>query len=64
MWAFGQEASRRSGLDLSDYRALHRWSVDSPGAFWELVWEFCEVIGDRGERSEPAGVGAGVEFSF
>jgi acetoacetyl-CoA synthetase len=63
MWAFGQEASRRSGLDLSDYRALHRWSVDSPGAFWELVWEFCEVIGDRGERSEPAGVGAGVEFS-
>jgi len=63
MWAFGQEASRRSGLDLSDYRALHWWSVDSPGAFWELVWEFCEVIGDRGERSEPVGVGAGVEFS-
>jgi acetoacetyl-CoA synthetase len=63
MWTFGQQASRRTGLDLSDYSALHRWSVDSPTAFWEFVWEFCEVIGDLGERSEPAGVGDGIEFS-
>ncbi len=55
MWAFAQQASRRSGLDLFDYSALHQWSVESPDSFWELVWEVCEVIGDRGERSGSAG---------
>jgi acetoacetyl-CoA synthetase len=50
MWAFAEEASRRAGLDLSDYSALHRWSVDSSGPFWSLVWETCEIIGDRGGR--------------
>jgi acetoacetyl-CoA synthetase len=63
MWAFGQVASERTGLDLSDYPALHRWSVDSPADFWELVWDFCDVVGDRGERSESADIGSGVEFS-
>ena len=63
MWAFAREASRRTGLDLSDYSALHQWSVGSPEAFWELVWEVCEVIGDRGERSGPAAAEVGTEFS-
>ena len=65
MWAFAREASRRTGLDLSDYSALHQWSVDSPESFWELVWEVCEVIGDRSERrgTSRAGAQAGVEFS-
>ena len=48
--AFMQEATRRSGLDLNDYDALHRWSVEDREAFWELVWEHCGVIGDRGAR--------------
>ena len=60
MWAFAREASRRTGLDLSDYSALHQWSVGSPESFWELVWEVCEVIGDRGERSGPAAAGVGA----
>ena len=67
MWAFAQEASRRTGLDLCDYPALHQWSVDSPESFWELVWDVCEVIGDRGDRNGPsspgAQTGAGIEFS-
>ena len=65
MWAFAREASRRTGLDLSDYSALHQWSVDSPESFWELVWEVCEVIGDRSERrgTSRARAQAGVEFS-
>jgi acetoacetyl-CoA synthetase len=63
MWAFAREASRRTGLDLSDYPALHQWSVDSPDSFWELVWEVCEVIGDRGERGGPSAAREGAEFS-
>ncbi len=29
---------------------LHRWSVRSPAQFWCAVWDFCGVIGERGER--------------
>ena len=38
------------GRDRVDYRALHAWSVDHAGAFWAEVWDFCGVIGERGER--------------
>lgn len=46
---FRIRAEQRSGLRLPDYAALHRWSVDDRASFWKLVWDFCEVIGDRGE---------------
>jgi len=36
---------------FGDYAALHRWSVESPEAFWNLVWDFCEVRGERGTRT-------------
>ncbi|MGE0340107.1 MAG: acetoacetate--CoA ligase [Xanthobacteraceae bacterium] len=45
---FMQEANRRFGLTLSDYRQLHAWSVENLPAFWELVWDYCGVIGERG----------------
>ncbi len=47
---FAAAASHISGRDLAGYEALHRWSVDDREAFWSLVWEYCGVIGDRGER--------------
>ncbi len=56
MRAFADEASKRAGLDLSGYSALHRWSVEEPEVFWALVWEFCEILGDRGERPFVSGV--------
>jgi acetoacetyl-CoA synthetase len=34
---------------VADSRALHRWSVDEPDAFWDLVWDDTGVIGERGE---------------
>jgi len=45
---FMQEANRRFGLTLSDYRQLHAWSVDNLPGFWELVWDHCGVIGEKG----------------
>jgi acetoacetyl-CoA synthetase len=35
--------ARERGLDLVDYAAAWRWSVDDPGAFWSSVWEFFGV---------------------
>jgi acetoacetyl-CoA synthetase len=45
---FMAEANRRFGLNLADYRQLHAWSIDNLPAFWELVWDFCGVVGDKG----------------
>lgn len=45
----GRMAPDIAGRTLPDYRALHRWSVADPAAFWSGVWDFCEVIGDKGE---------------
>jgi len=36
---------------VADYDALHRWSVENPGAFWSLVWDETGIVGDKGERA-------------
>ena len=40
--------ARANGLDAADYPTLHRWSVSEPDAFWNAVWDFTGVIGERG----------------
>jgi acetoacetyl-CoA synthetase len=47
---FMAEAGHRAGRVLPDYDSLHAWSVADPGAFWDLVWDRCGVIGDKGNR--------------
>ncbi|MCP5027669.1 MAG: acetoacetate--CoA ligase [Actinomycetia bacterium] len=49
---FRRSAEVVAGRPLHGYPALHRWSVEDPGAFWDLVWTDLGVIGDRG--SGPA----------
>ncbi|PCJ03261.1 MAG: acetoacetate--CoA ligase [Alphaproteobacteria bacterium] len=40
----------RTGHDFKDYDALWQWSVRDKEIFWDLVWDFCGVIGDKGTR--------------
>ncbi len=47
---FAAAAGERAGRRFADYRALHAWSIDDRAAFWDLVWDFCEVVGDKGAR--------------
>ena len=35
--------------DPDAFRAVHKWSIDEPGAFWRAVWHDAEVIGTMGE---------------
>ena len=50
MTAFARSAGETAHADLSTYERLHRWSVDDREAFWASVWDFCGVVGNRGER--------------
>ena len=47
MTALMRMAARQYGADLSDYAALHAWSVDEPEKFNKLIWDFCGVIAER-----------------
>jgi len=33
---------------VDDYDSLYCWSIQQREEFWEAVWDFCEVIGDKG----------------
>lgn len=46
--AFMQTLNATHGTALSDYESLRQWSVDNIPAFWNAVWDFCGLIGDRG----------------
>jgi acetoacetyl-CoA synthetase len=37
-----------SGRSVADYEALYGWSIEEPAAFWESLWAFAGVIGERG----------------
>lgn len=44
---FRRAIEERHGLELPDYAALHRLSVENLPLFWSEVWDFCEIVGDR-----------------
>lgn len=48
--AFMDAAARRAGRDFAGFAELHAWSVEDRDGFWDLVWDFCGVVGDKGER--------------
>jgi acetoacetyl-CoA synthetase len=33
-----------------DYRGLHAWSLGHRADFWSRLWDFCGVVGEKGER--------------
>ena len=51
LWKF----ALAQGIDPEDYDTLQRWSVSQKGAFWGAVWDFCEVVGEKGKTAfEPS----------
>ncbi len=40
----------REGVEFDGYDALHTFSVGEPGIFWSALWDFCGVIGDKGQH--------------
>ncbi len=38
----------RLGFAPPDYAPLHRYSIDHRDEFWQAVWDFCDVVGERG----------------
>ncbi|MEN9836263.1 MAG: acetoacetyl CoA synthetase [Pseudomonadota bacterium] len=43
MSRFAAAMSKRSGLDLSSFQELYRWSVAEPAQFWDGLADYCGV---------------------
>lgn len=40
----------RTGSPFPDYASLHQHSITHRGEFWSAVWDFCGVVGHKGDR--------------
>ncbi len=45
---FMVRASQASGQNFTDYPSLWRWSVDNIAGFWSLVWDYTQIVGEKG----------------
>src|SRR6185437_7592545 len=43
------------GTSVGGYQDLWQWSVTHPGEFWTAVWDYFDVLGDRGDGPALAG---------
>lgn len=43
----GRTAQDFSGANEAAYFALQGWAVANPENFWDAVWDFCGVVGDK-----------------
>ena len=64
LWTPSRERAARSALsrfllangqDPAEPQAAWRWSVDHSDDFWDALWDFCGVIGERGGGPVLAG---------
>ncbi len=39
----------REGLSFADYDAYYAWSIEDRASFWSAVWDYCGVVGDKGD---------------
>ncbi len=42
--------TRFVGIDSNEYRALYDWSIANLDDFWGAVWQFVQIVGDRGRE--------------
>ena len=50
MSAFARSVEASEGLTFPDYNALHKWSCQNGGEFWDRLWDFAGIIGEKGKR--------------
>ncbi|MEL6783379.1 MAG: acetoacetate--CoA ligase [Pseudomonadota bacterium] len=53
MQAFARYCAPRAGRDdtaFDNYDTFHAWSVAESTAFWDALWDYCDVIGEKGDR--------------
>jgi len=47
---FAGTAEPLFSVDLPDYDAIHKWSIESPDQFWRHAWNDLGLVGEMGDR--------------
>ncbi|MFK5980295.1 MAG: acetoacetate--CoA ligase [Rhizobiaceae bacterium] len=50
MMQFARWASEKWDRSLTNSDELHAWSINHLGEFWDSIWDYCGVVGEKGER--------------
>ncbi|WP_018605871.1 acetoacetate--CoA ligase [Uliginosibacterium gangwonense] len=58
MQVFWRKVEKRRGRRFADYNQFHHWSVALRGQFWSDLWDYCGVLGEKGDAPliEPDGM--------
>lgn len=56
LWSFMTTVSKKHNLSITDYHTLYNWSINEKESFWSMIWDFCGVIGYKGNRILVDGV--------
>lgn len=48
MTAFMRFCESRADGAFADYDSFHAWSITERGAFWDAVWDYCGIVGEKG----------------
>ncbi|PMJ91623.1 acetoacetate--CoA ligase [Vibrio sp. 10N.261.55.A7] len=51
------------GEAIEDYESLHQWSINDTKQFWLEIWQYCDVIGYRGDCIFGEGIARWGDFS-
>ena len=46
--AYRRWLGQRLGVEIEGYRDLWRWSVQDIESFWQSIWDYFDVVGERG----------------
>ncbi len=49
--AFTELLREKYSQRFPDYWSLWRWSIANKEVFWRQLWDFCGIVGDKGERT-------------
>ncbi|MBB33654.1 MAG: acetoacetate--CoA ligase [Acidimicrobiaceae bacterium] len=55
LMSFASTAEPLFNVDLPDYDAVHKWSIESPDQFWRHAWSDLGLIGEMGDRTLVTG---------
>ena len=50
MYKFMQNINNKYNANLSNFSDLHAWSIENKTQFWELIWDFFDIIGSKGTK--------------
>jgi acetoacetyl-CoA synthetase len=50
MYLFMENINKNYNLNLTNFKDIHEWSIKFKVEFWDAVWDFFNIIGNKGNK--------------